>query len=96
MIWLMAAIMMGSGARIRLMEEGYFIIKMGNLNMMVNGEMISLMVGELYILRLELGRNMKESSKMESRKEEEECILPMVLYMMASSEVIRSQEEVEK
>lgn len=69
---------------------------MENHNTKDNGEMICIMDGVLYILRMPHGLNMKVNLKMESSKVEEECIFEMVRSMMENSEEIKFQEEEEK
>lgn len=64
--------------------------------MMGNGEMIFLMVGELYFPKLQIGTNMKENLGMELRKVEVECILETDLSMMENLGLIKFQGEAVK
>jgi hypothetical protein len=77
-------------------ELELYILKMENHNTKDNGEMICIMDGVPYILRMPHGLNMKVNLKMESSKVEEEYILEMARSMMENSEEIKFQEEVEK
>lgn len=77
------------------MVEEFFISKMVSHNTMVSGEMTYLMAGVLCILKLELGKNMRENLGMESKKAEEECTLQMALYTMENFEEIKYPAEEE-
>lgn len=65
MILLMEVIMMDNGIKIRLVEQGLYFLKVVNLNMKDNGEMIYTMAGVHFIHKMLLGLNIKENLKME-------------------------------
>lgn len=65
MTQLMVVIIKVNGIKIRYMERVFFITKMENPNMMGNGETIFMMDGGLYILKVEVGKNIKENLEME-------------------------------
>lgn len=65
MILLMEVIMMDNGIKIRLVEQGLYFLRVENLNMKDNGEMIYTMAGVPFIIKILLGLNTRENLKME-------------------------------